>query len=785
MENNKTASVSVHILPQTENITRVVYSRDEGTPDNSALISEEFKPQSSFVPARVLSADHCISFINKQGDVILKETEHILTEKEVYRYFVEGEPIIKHKQSANGEVAYIENAREEPAGTSFEGRLVFSITEEEGLYGLGQHEDGVYDYQGRTEYLYQTNMKISIPFILSSRNYGILLDTESAVAFSSERGKLTFIFDSTNEISYYVITGDHFEEIIRELRKLTGKTPMLPRWAFGYIQSKERYQSSEELINTVTRFRTSGIPIDCIVQDWFSWEDGLWGEKRVDKARYPDLKGLVDTLHSNNVRLMVSIWPNMAKGGSNFSELNRKGMLLPNSTTYDAYREEARAVYWKQCEEEWFSAGVDAWWCDNAEPFSDADWNGENKRPEELRYQLVVNESKKHMDWTRLNSYGLFHAKGIYENWRKTNQEKRVVNLTRSSYISGQRYGIISWSGDISAKWSCFRKQITEGIKFCMSGMPYWTLDIGAFFTVRDKWENRGCNSSGNTSKLWFWDGDYNDGAGDLGYRELYVRWLQYGVFLPVFRSHGTDTPREPWNFGSPGSIFYDTIVKFIMLRYRLLPYIYSIAAGVSQNDGIMLRSLLFDFAFDKKVKDISDCFMFGKAFLVCPVTEPMYYEAGSVPLGDTEKTKKVYLPEGARWFDFWTNIVYCGGQTVTCHVQLDTIPLFVKAGSIIPVSEPLVYADEKKGEVSEILIYSGEDGEFTLYNDEGDNYSYENGNYSAIHLQYNDDEKSLTFGEARGKFKYQENFKIRLIGCEQLKVAEFTYNGSIETVRL
>ena len=776
----------VHIMPMTENIIRVVYSKSQEKPGNSILIAEDFKPMDNLATDNYLSVDDSILFKNKQGEVILKEIGHCLTEKEVLEYYVDGDPVIKYKQTANGEVAYVENARHKSAGKAYEGKLVFSITEKEGIYGLGQHENGIYNYNGKKEYLFQTNMKISIPFILSSRNYGILIDTESAVIFDSKQGEITFSIDTTAELSYYVIIGKNFEEIIKELRNLTGRAPMLPRWAYGYVQSKERYYSSEDLLNTVLTFRNSGIPIDCIVQDWFTWEEGLWGEKSVDKKRYPDIKRLVDSLHKEHVKLMVSIWPNMAEGGTNLREFKEKGLLLPNTTTYDAYNEEARVVYWKQCEEEWFSAGVDAWWCDNAEPFSDADWNGENKRPEELRYQLIVDESKKFMDWTRLNSYGLLHSKGIYENWRNTKNGKRVTNLTRSSYISGQRYGTVSWSGDISAKWSVLRKQITEGIKFSMSGMPYWTLDIGGFFTVKDKWENRGCNCSDKTNKLWFWDGDYNDGVDDLGYKELYVRWFQYGAFLPMFRSHGTDTPREPWNFGKPGDIFYETILKFIKLRYQLLPYIYSMAAAINQNHSTILRSLMFDFAEDENVKELSDSFMFGKAFLVCPVTEPMYYEVNSVPLSNTEKTKNVYLPKGVRWYDFWTNTLHEGGQTLACKATLDMIPLFVKAGSIVPISEPLMYADEKKGEISEIIIYSGEDGEFTLYNDDGDNYSYEKGNYSSVDIMYNDNKKTLTFGMACGEFKYQENFKIKLIKSgERPKTIEFIYKGKEETLYL
>jgi alpha-D-xyloside xylohydrolase len=782
----KNSSLFVHTIQVTENITRVVYNHSKEKTGDSILISEDFRPQGDLKSTGYFFAEDTLLFKNKQGKVILKETGRSLTEKEVWRYFTDGEPVVKYKETANGQVSYIENARREFAGMSYEGKLVFSITEEEGIYGLGQHEDGIYNYNGRKEYLIQTNMKISIPFLLSSKNYGILVDTESAMIFDCKQGKITFTIDTANELSYYIITGENFEEIIKELRSLTGRAPMLPRWSYGYVQSKERYHSSEELVSTVLQFRKSGIPIDCIVQDWFTWEEGLWGEKRVDKKRYPDLKELVDALHKEHVKLMVSIWPNMAEGGSNLLELKEKGLLLPNSTTYDAFDDKARSVYWKQCNEEWFSAGVDAWWCDNAEPFSDADWNGETKRPDELRYPLIVEESKKFMDWTRLNSYGLLHSKGIYENWRKTNQEKRVINLTRSSYISGQKYGTVSWSGDISANWSTLKKQITEGIKFSMSGMPYWTMDIGAFFTVRDKWENRGCNCSANPNPLWFWNGDYNDGVEDLGYRELYVRWLQFGAFLPMFRSHGTDTPREPWNFGNPGDIFYDTILRFIKLRYQLLPYIYSMAAAVHQKHATILRGLLFDFAEDENVKEIGDSFLFGKAFLVCPVTEPMYYGANSMPLSNTEKTKRVYLPKGALWYDFWTNTPYAGGQTVICRAPLEIIPLFVKAGSIIPVSEPLMYADERKGELSEIVIYSGADGDFVLYNDEGDNYSYENGNFSSICLSYKDNAKTLTFGAACGEFRYQEHFEIRLIESgHSPKTTQFTYKGKEESVGL
>lgn len=772
----------------TSNITRIVYRVEDKEPAtiDSILVSKSFSPESHVKPNWECDLEGNLNFLDESGKVILREVGHELIEKDVYECMIDGKPIIETKQTANGEVNYVANARREVTGTAYEGKLTFEIGEEEALYGLGQHEDGIYDYHGKKEYLYQHNMKISIPFILSSKNYGILIDTETAMIFEGSERTMSFILDTTHELAYYVITGQDFDEIMASLRELTGNAVMLPRWAFGYIQSKERYETSDELIKTAKEFKTRDIPLDCLVQDWLTWRENLWGEKKVDKKRYPDLKGLISTLHNENVHLVASVWPYMAEGGDNYQEFKEADLLLPNSLVYDAFNEEARKLYWKQCNEEWFSSGVDAWWCDSTEPFSDPDWNGPSKREEEVRYNLIIEESKKSIDWCRLNTYGLLHAKGIYENWRHTTEEKRVTNLTRSTYIGGQQYGVICWSGDISAKWSVLRKQVTEGIKYTMSGLPYWSVDIGGFFTVKDKWENRGCNSSGNPNPLWFWNGDYNDGVNDLGYRELYVRWLQYGTFLPVFRSHGTDTPREPWRFGNPGEPFYDTILKFIKLRYRLMPYIYGLAAEVVYQKGTMLRSLMFDFAKDEKVKTISDSFMLGKGLLVCPVTEPMYYDVNSTPINDKPREREVYLPKGTKWYDFWTNELFEGGQHISYQTPLELIPVFAKAGSIIPFSEPMMYADEKKGEIAEIAIYTGADGSFTLYNDEGDNYSYEKGNYSAILVSYCEATKTIQFEEAKGNYPYQKHFKIKVISNESTsQIIETDYYGKELVINL
>ena len=775
-----------HIAPVARNILWVVYNHSAEPPKPGVLVADDFVPDAASGDFGVQADGEGLAFINRHGEILLRETEHELTPKEVYRYEIDGEPILRHKSTANGEVAYIENAHSVPDGHAYQGRVVFQTSVDERLYGLGQHENGVYNYNGQVEYLYQTNMKITIPFLLSSKNYGILMDTETAMIFDGTDGKMSFTLDTVNEISYYVIFGENFDDIIASLRALTGRATLLPRWMFGYVQSKERYRTSEELTDTVAQFRASDIPLDCIVQDWYTWEKGLWGEKHADPSRYPDVKALLNNLHAQHARLMVSVWPNMAAGGDNYRVFQEAGLLLPNSAVYNAFDETARALYWKQCDEQWFSAGVDAWWCDNAEPFSDADWNGPTKRPEELRSQLIVADSQKSMDWTRLNTYGLFHSKGIYENWRRQNSEKRVANLSRSTYASGQRYGVIAWSGDLSAKWSVLKNQIVEGIKFSMSGAPYWTLDIGGFFTVKDQYENRGCESAGTETPLWFWNGDYNGGGSDLGYRELYVRWLQYATFLPIFRAHGTDTPREPWRFGKSGEPFYDAILAFMQLRYRLLPYIYSTAASVYLRHGTMLRSLMFDFAGDPHVPDISDSYLFGKALLVCPVTEPMYYGPQSAPLHHTEKTRTVYLPQPALWVDFWTNQTFQGGTTIICDAPLHRMPLFVKAGSILPLSQPIEYTEERQGEVAELLVYDGMDGAFSLYQDEGDGYAYETGNYALLDLRYDNMEKTLHFARAQGKYPYQRHFTVKLIADGQVGQAiPVTYAGEEMEVRV
>lgn len=667
---------------------------------------------------------------------VLAQTRVSFTPKTVYKYEIDGEPIIKKKMTANGEVSYVENSRQIPCGESYSASITFTVGENELLLGMGQYEDGIFNYRNKTEYLYESNMRIAIPFLVTTGGYGILIDSESNMIFESKNNTVTFSIDTLNSLSYYVFLGDNIQEIINGYHRITGKPSMLPRWAFGYIQSKERYNDSEEILSVAEEFRKREIPVDCIVQDWYSWEEGLWGEKIFDKKRYPNLCETINKLHDENVRFMVSIWPNMSPDSSNYREFKEENMLLPNSNLYDAYREDARDLYWKQCDAEIMSSGTDALWCDNAEPFSDADWSGEKKKSEIERYMVVTDFSKESADWDKLNSYGYYHAKGIYDNWRKSYPSKRVVNLTRSGYSGCQALGTILWSGDICATWDTLRKQIVEGMKMGLSGMPYWTFDIGGFFVVKDKYENRGCNDTSHMP-LWFWQGDYNDGVNDPAYRELYVRWLQLGAFLPIFRSHGTDTPREPWQFGDKGDIFYDSICDFIKLRYKLMPYIYSLGAAAHFEGQIIMRSLVMDFASDPEVLGIVDEYMFGPAFLVAPVYKPMYYSVGGEAITDAVRTRKVYLPKGYGWYDYYTNEYYEGGRWIEASAPIEKIPLFVKAGSIIPIcTKPITYADEYDGKADDFIKYPGADGSFKYYTDDGDGYGFETGEYTVTEMK-------------------------------------------------
>ena len=726
--------------------------------------------------------------------LLLQEGDKELTPTPLIEWTTGGEePVYRMVHTVDGDRSFVENLHPEETGTAFRAKLRFLWQDGEQIHGLGQGEEGIYNYRGKTQYLYQHNMRIPMPWILSDRGYAILADCGSLMTFNDdERGSYLFM-ETVEQLDYYFICGRNADELIRGYRFLTGRASMLPKWAFGYVQSKERYETQEELVGIAREYRRRGIGLDCVVQDWKTWTGDHWGEKTaIDRERFPDLKRMRDQLHELHVHSMVSIWPNMNYNTADHEQMKSAdpGFLLHDLTTYDAFNPAARALYWEQAYQGLYKDGFDSWWCDSTEPFPGPDWGGETMREPWERFRLVGDEHKKYLGPLKTNLYAKAHAKGMFENQRKADPDHRVLNLTRSGYAGIQRYGAMLWSGDTSATWETLRTQITEGLNMALSGIPYWTLDIGGFFVVKDNWKARGCGCEDDPTPKWFWHGAFENGLSDPGFRELYVRWLQLGVFLPMFRSHGTDVPREIWQFGEPGETFYDAIADAIALRYRLMPYIYSLAGAVCREHDTMMRPLLFDFPEDPEAAANHQAFMFGRSLLVCPVTEPVMHLPGGRAVCEKKTANRTgpvwecYLPGGTAWYDFQTGEKYEGGQTIKAEAGLAHIPLFVRAGSIIPMEKKLTYAAEAVSTPLEICVYPGADSCFTWYEDAGDGYGYEEGEYNLIRMNWNDSERTLTIGEAGHSFHGGLTGRICKLTCEGTEKI-FVYNGNAVQITL
>lgn len=783
----------------------------------------------------------------------------------------------------------------------------FVITPDEGLYGLGQFQDGIMNYRGQDLYLVQANRTAINPFLTSTNRYGIYWDAYCETFFSEHDNQMQLKSTAARCINYYVVVGENIDAEIKGYREITGKAPMNAKWTYGYWQSKERYASGAELIRVVNEFRTRHIPIDAIVQDWNYWPDAKhYSGMAWDTVHYPAIEKTIDSLHTiYHAHLMASIWPCLGMESPIYKDLAEHGCIYPHrhwseGKLYDCYNPVARDIYWKHLNAGLFSKGVDAFWMDGSEPelTSSAD--------PYITGEEIISLGKNYFGSFRefLNPYSLYHTKGVYEHQRKTSEEKRVFILTRSVFSGQQRYAAATWSGDIGANWRVLRNQISAGINFCMSGTPYWCADIGGFLL----------DSQG---------GMYPEGGTEPAYRELYVRWFQFGAFCPLFRSHGTQYPREPWQFGDNNSENYKALVKFDNLRYQLMPYIYSSAWQITKNGSTLMRGLPMDFPGDKKAYSVDNQFMFGPALLVCPVTNPIQYKtkktvdfipaknlmsldgkkgcldvdyfAGkdsvksalhcnivelavtwngqlpdqlvSVPYSvrmdgylliddvqasytfnvatsgavrfildgktiinapdnaalatfsakavfaeagrhriqiihyqpkpgecsfkfewanshNAEKLSSVltsYLPKNNNgWIDFWTNERIAGGKMTTRDVPLDIMPLYVKAGSIIPFGHIVQSTSERQDDTLEIRVYTGNDCNFVLFEDEGDSYRYEKGVYSEIPISWNEAQKELTIGKRAGTFpgmKQERYFKVTIIdGGESSRAA----NGKV-----
>ncbi len=544
------------------------------------------------------------------------------------------------------------------------------------------------------------------------------------------QSSLSFYSEVADQIDYYFIHGENLDQVIAGYREITGQAPMMPKWALGLWQSRERYRSQEELLSVVREFRQRGIPLDNIVQDWFYWPEDQWGSHDFDRSRYPDPEGMIAELHQQlNAHIMISVWPKFYVGTEHYRQFETNGWLYRRnvekgqrdwvgpgylSTFYDPYSEEARELYWRQIHDKLFRMGIDAWWLDCTEPDIQSNLSREETI---LRQGPTAMGSAAHY----LNTYSLMNAKGIYEHQRQTKPDQRVFILTRSAFAGQQRYAAATWSGDVAARWYDLRAQIPAGLNFCLSGIPYWTTDIGGF-AVEPRFE-------------------HPDDADREEWRELMTRWFQFGTFCPIFRVHGQFPYREMFHVAPEDHPAYQSMLAYDRLRYRLMPYIYSLAGRVTHQHSTMMRALVMDFGNDPKVLNIADQYLFGPALLINPVTE---YRA---------RERQVYLPAGAGWYDLRSGRYFAGGQTIVADAPYSDIPIFIKAGSILPCGPEIHYAMEKPADPIRLFVYAGADGSFFLYEDEEINYNYEQGKFSIIPLSFKADDHLLIIGKRQGKF--------------------------------
>ena len=759
---------------------------------------------------------------------------------------------------------------------AFSTRVVFDSPEDEAFYGLGQQQTGEFDHKGLNEELYQYNTKISIPFIVSSKGYGLLFDAyslsrwgnpnpwqqlgdvftlydkdgnegaltgtyvtrmqtlvqrEDSLAYDNERlienlpklplagaivtyegeieakeagdyyftqyyagfqsteiggeevmsrrwrpawnpnsfrykvhfdagerkpvkvtwepdggvsyvslkvavpqsaeeqSRLSFWSEFEPELDFYFIAGDTYDEVISGYRTLTGKASLYPKWSFGFWQSRERYTTQDELVSTLAEMRRREIPVDNIVQDWHYWKEDQWGSHEFEASRYPDPEKMLDDVHAMHGRFMISVWPKFYTNTEHYKELKAAGYAYTHAedtglvdwlnhpqSFYDAYAEGGRKMFWRQMDESLYTKygrKIDAWWMDASEP------NLRDCLPWDY-FKWLLTPTALGPSTEYFTAYSLVNADAIYTGQREVNPNTRVFLLTRNGFAGLQRYSTASWSGDIGTSWEDMRMQMAAGLGYSMAGLPMWGMDIGGF-SVMSKFYN--------PANIDEW-------------RELQTRWHQFGTFVPLFRTHGQSPARELWNIAPEGSETYESILWYMRLRYRLMPYIYSLAGAVHFDDYTIMRGLPMDFPGDPEVIDLSDQWMFGPALMPCPVYE---YKA---------RTRSVYFPKDADWYDFYTGAYMVGGKRFTVDAPYGRMPLFVRAGSIIPIGPAMQWSDEKPADDILLAVYAGKDASFTLYEDENVNYNYEKGFYSRIPITWDEASRTLTVGEREGSFE-------------------------------
>ncbi len=717
----------------------------------------------------VVMEPHKTEFSYKQdGNIVFLSSENIIVELDLMTGKVE-------YNDKNGKLIL----SEKPYGTNFAGRKdvdkdsytvsqAFMLEPEEVIYGLGQRQQGVMNHRNQKIELRNVNTNICIPYFTSEKGYGVYWDNPGLSEFNDTPYETSFTSQVGLCSDYYFMYEDGtMDGVLSSLRDLTGKATMFPLWTMGYWQCRERYKSSDELCDILDKYRELKVPLDGIVQDWQYWGcDSNWNAMRFMNPRYinkvgdkewmkyipggfngdeagsvkiePRIKSpqqMVDHVHKQNAHLMISIWASFGPWTDQYKELKNMNALIPIDTwphksgaaPYDPFNEKARDLYWKYLTH-MYDMGFDAWWTDSTEP--------DHFNIKDKDYDFMTADGSYRSVY---NAFPLLTNKGIYEHQRAVSDDKRLFLMTRSSYLGQHHYGSFSWSGDVVSSWRTMKQQIPAGLNYMLCGIPFWTTDLAGFFG----WE-------------------YNNDWNNVAYQELHVRWFQWGCFQPMMRNHcSSPMMNEIWLFGKEGDWAYDAQKRIIELRYRLLPYIYSTAGECVHNDGVMMRPLVMDFAADRRAILLDDEYLFGRNILACPVTEPLYTKKVEKNKGVTtvedvataSKPYKVYLPKGTKWIDFWTNEVLDGGQDVNRECPISIMPVYIKAGSILPLGPDVQYSTEKKWDNLDICIYPGADGEFTLYEDEFDNYNYEKGMFSTIKFMWNDKERKLTILDRKGEY--------------------------------
>lgn len=779
-------SVAIEISYYTPSSVRVVK-----TPLNKNLTQKSLSVIASpeKIPVKVKNTGKTVEVSSAK----LRSTLN-LENGEISFFTVAGEPLVTEQGNA------MFTPMNDAGTPALKVRQGFTLGEDEAIYGLGNLENGRLSQRGESRVLMPGNVEDGIPVIQSVKGWGLIWDNYSPTLFSDSQNATFFESEVGEGVDYYLMYGENADGVTAQIRHLTGDVPMFPLWTYGFWQSRERYKSQQEITEVVRKHRELGVPLDGIIQDWQYWGDNyLWNAMEFMNPEFNDPQAMIDDIHDNNAHAIISIWSSFGPQTKPYRELEERGLLFnfvtwPESgishiwpprkdypsgvRVYDAYSPEARDIYWQHLSR-LHSMGIDGWWMDSTEP------DHLDPKPEDFDTPTYIGSFRKVR-----NAYPLMTVGGVYDHQRDVDSTKRVFILTRSGYTGQQRYGCNVWTGDVTSTWDNLRRQVPAALNFSLTGNPHVNSDLGGFFC-----------------------GDYNKSYGDNSaprnplYQELYVRWLQFGLFTPMMRSHGTDAFREIYYFGENGEPIYDAIAEAIKLRYRLLPYIYSTSWDVSKNGSSFMRALMMDFPGDRNVHNRGDEFMFGRELLAAPILEAKYTPEKSSAKDENSgwnrttstdgntvanvdfralKSADVYLPEGCKWWDFHSNTCLDGGKEIEIQSDIFTIPLYVKAGSILPLGPDVQYATEKSWDNLDIMVYPGAKGEFTLYEDEGDNYNYEKGFYSTIRFSWDDSSRTLTISDRKGDFPgmiKERTFNVK--SADNKSVKTIKYNGRKTKVRL